>query len=116
MDNKQLPIIDWELGIKLAGGKKELATEILDVFISTLAQEMIDFQQLEKEKNYTELLRRVHKFHGGVAYLGLPRIKTLAANLESDLKSNIMSNLPSQLTQLNIEVNLLLEHFSLLPS
>lgn len=112
MELQQLPIIDWELGTKLAGGKKELAKELLDMFVSSLSEEISAFKHLYNEKNYAELSRKVHKLHGAIAYLGLPRLKILIARLESDLKHNIMGNLLSHLNQLDAEINFLLEHFS----
>ena len=112
MELDQLPIVDWKLGIKLAGGKKDLAQDLLTMFVPSLPNEISDFHQLYSAQKYKELLQRVHKIHGALAYLGLPRLKTLIARIESELKSNIMSNLPSHLIQLDAEINLVLEHFS----
>jgi two-component system, NarL family, sensor histidine kinase BarA len=110
MELKNIPVIDWELGTKLAGNKKELAEEMLSLLIETLTDESSMIQQLFIDKNFTELLRRVHRLHGALCYCGLPRLKTVVTRLETELKNNIMVNLPFLLNQLDIEINLLLEH------
>lgn len=107
MDNISLPVIDWDLGIKLTG-KKEIAEEILTCLVSTLPQDNDDIQHFYHEKQYTELKSRVHKLHGAVCYCPTPRLKQVLAQLESDLKTNIMDGLASHLSTLNKEVRLVL--------
>lgn len=113
MELNHLPIIDWELCIRLAGNKTELAEEILDLLMSSLSEDLSTINNLYTERNYKELLRKVHTLHGALCYCGLPRLKTIVARLETALKNNIISNLLSLLNQLHAEVNLLLEHYSL---
>jgi two-component system sensor histidine kinase BarA len=112
MDLRSLPIIDWEQAITLAGHQKELAEEILALLVNHLHEDIARVHQLYQEQNYAELLRQVHKLHGALCYCGLPRLKTLIARLETELKNNIMDSLAILLEQLDIEVNLLLEHYS----
>ena len=115
MDLNHLPVIDWELAIKLAGNKKELAEDILNLLIKTLPDDTIAIKHFSKAQNYAELLKRVHKLHGALCYCGLPRLKTVIAHLETQLKNNIMDSLPSLLDQLDVEISLLLER-RLLPN
>ncbi|RDI40992.1 Hpt domain-containing protein [Aquicella lusitana] len=112
MDLDHLPVIDNELGMKLAGNRQELADEILGMFMKTLPAEMATIRQLYQDRYYGELLQRVHKLHGAICYCGLPRLKIVIAQLESELKNNIMIDLPSLFDQLQAETNLLLEHYS----
>lgn len=112
MNITHLPIIDWEQGIKLAGNKKELAKEMLQLLIKNIKQDLHAINQSHAEKDFITLHKQLHKLHGALCYCGLPRLKTLVKCLESALKSNIMFNLSSLLSQLDTEVNLLLEHFS----
>lgn len=114
MELKHLPIIDWEAGQRLAGGKLELAEELLDFFINSLPAEFRVIQALFQDKNYPELTYHVHKLHGAVCYLGLPRLKAASAQLESGIKSHIMSSLPLFFDQFDAEVKLLLGEYSLL--
>jgi two-component system sensor histidine kinase BarA len=108
----QLPIIDWEEGIRLAGHKKELARDILNMLVRDLPHEVSSMQKLHQEQNFQELLKSVHKLHGAVCYTGTPRLKTLLATLETRLKTHIMNDSSLLLDQLDTEVNHLLKHLS----
>jgi two-component system sensor histidine kinase BarA len=114
MDFNHLPIIDWEAGKKLAGGKPELAEELLDFFLTSLSTEHHLICALYQNKNYPELNQHVHKLHGAICYLGLPRLKLATAQLETTVKNNIMSSLPLVFDQFDAEVRLLLDQYSLL--
>lgn len=111
MDNlAQMPIIDWEEGIRLAGHKKDLARDILQMLASELRQELVNIHHLHQSKNYHELVKTVHKLHGAVCYTGTPRLKTILSALETCLKSNIIDDSTQLLHQLDTEVSYLLEH------
>jgi|SRR5579862_8308847 len=105
---QHLPIIDWELGSKLVGGKKEIAKEMIDILVKSLPIEIKAIKQLQSDKNHIKLIACVHKLHGAVSYCGTPRLKIVVAALETNLKNNIMVS-SSLLNQLDIEVNLLLD-------
>lgn len=109
-DKTDLPIIDWEEGIRLAGHKKELARDILMLLAKDLPREMDVIRDQFQSKKYQELVKSVHKLHGAVCYTGTPRLKTILATLETHLKSNIMDGSSSLLDQLETEVSRLLEH------
>lgn len=105
-----LPTIDWDLSMKLAGNKKDLAIDILSMLINSLPNELKEIQTLFDTKKYTELTRKVHKLHGAICYCGTPRLKITIALLETDLKSNIIDKIPFLLNQLVVESHYLLEH------
>lgn len=110
MELSHLPIIDWEVALKLAGNQKELAEEILSLLIKNLDKDISSIQMDYKDNNYQDLLGKVHKLHGALCYSGLARLKTLIAQLERDLKNNTMERLPALLEQLRKESNLVLKH------
>jgi two-component system sensor histidine kinase BarA len=112
MELDQLPVIDWEQAVKLAGGNRALAEEMLNLLTRSLPCDLISIKQHFEDQNYPEMLRRVHKLHGALCYCGLPRLKSVVAHLETALKSNIMDNLPSLLKQFDTEANSLLERYS----
>lgn len=116
MDLNHLPIIDWDLSIKLVRNNKILAKEIIDLLIKNLKNDLHKIQFLFEKQKVKELYQHIHQLHGALCYCGLPRLKKLLDHLETDLKNNIMDNLPSLLTQLDIEVHLLLAHYPSLPS
>jgi len=110
MDNSNYPVIDWEQATKLAGNKRELAEEMLNLLVRDLPRDISAIQSSYQDQNYVEMLRQVHKLHGALCYCGLPRIKSVVWRLETELKSNIMDNLQILTESLNNEVNLLLGH------
>lgn len=107
-DLEQLPLIDWEQALKQAGQKKHLAEEILNILLSSLPNELVTIKQLYQAQNYQNLQKQLHHLHGGLCYSGLPRIKTVVAELETALKNNDLELLPSLLDTLDKEVQLLL--------
>ena len=56
MDLGNLPIIDWQLAIKLAGNQTDLANELLNLLIKNLRQDVTTIHQLYEEKKYTEAI------------------------------------------------------------
>lgn len=112
MHTENLPVIDWEQSIKLAGNKRDLANDILVMLIKDLPNDTSAINACYKAQNYQEMLRLVHKLHGALCYCGLPRLKTVVSRLETELKNNIMDGLPPLIETLDNEVNLLLERYS----
>jgi len=103
--------IDWELGKQLAGNKINLAADLLDLLMKTLPEDLFTIKSLYTAQSYKELLKEVHKLHGALSYCGVPRLKSVIACLETNLKNNIMVDLAFLFSQLDIEVNNLLEHY-----
>lgn len=110
---QQLPIIDWEDSIRLAGHKKDLARDILNLLARDLPQEIATIRTLHQDQKFPELLKTVHKLHGAVCYTGTPRLKTLLSTLETALKTNIMDGSSTILQHLEIEVGHLLEQLNI---
>jgi two-component system sensor histidine kinase BarA len=108
-DITTLPIIDWEAGTRLAGNNRELAQELLAFLCKTLREEIAGIKQAYAEKQYVELLQRVHKLHGGVCYCGLPRLRLMLSVIESDLKKNKFDDLTDLIDRLDNEAEALLK-------
>ena len=111
-DLNHLPVVDNQLAIQLADDKKHIATDMLNLLIKTLPDEISSIKQLYFSKKYHELQKQLHRLHGALCYCGTPRLKNVVAHLESNIKNNIIDNLPSLLDQFYFEVNLLLEYHS----
>jgi HPt (histidine-containing phosphotransfer) domain-containing protein len=104
------PAIDWDLGLKLAGNKPQLAKDILAVLMETLAD---DLQDIVKSKNDPNIvLQKVHKMHGAISYCGLPRLKKLLAEFEQALKNEHLGHLEAYLEAMSAEVQLVLDEFA----
>ncbi len=78
--------IDWPLSLKNAGGREDLALDMLSMLVKSFdsAKTNIDNHYISKELN--ELIAEVHKLHGATAYCGVPQLKYLANKYESILK------------------------------
>lgn len=111
-----LPIVDWEESVRLAGHKKELAKDLLMMLMNELPGELNSMENLLHKKDFDELLKIAHKLHGAVCYTGTPRLKKVLSELETQLKTNIMDNSPSAIEpliqQLKCEVDQLFEYIS----
>lgn len=113
MELTHLPIIDWELGTKLAGNNRAAASDLLSFFIKNLRNDLNVIKEYYQREDLKALRNQIHKLHGAVCYCGLPRLKSTLSQLETNLKNNIMVSLPSLMDQLESEVSELLEHPSL---
>ena len=78
-------VLDLQLGIQLANGNRKLAEEMLARLARDLPQELAGIEQTYAEGNVKALRERVHRLHGTTCFVGVPRLKTLAATLERSL-------------------------------
>lgn len=74
--------IDFELGKKLAGNKEDLAQEMLEMLIAELPTDQAKIKKAYQNNNLHELREEVHKLHGACCYVGVPKLKSLARELE----------------------------------
>jgi len=107
---EELPIIDKELGIRLAGNQPDLAHDMIVMLSKGLPQDLADINHAFTNNDYPELLRYVHKLHGAVAYCGTPRLKEVLAQIETKLKRNMKDEIPTLMQRLQVEVHDLLCH------
>jgi two-component system, NarL family, sensor histidine kinase BarA len=85
------PIIDWKKSLKLAGNNRENALKILSMLTADLPETLTEIKKAHEQNNLTELSRLLHKLHGGLCYLGLPKFKASTVALEEALKNNSKS-------------------------
>lgn len=79
--------IDWAFALKQAGGKEDLAKEMLHMLIGSFEEVESSIQQaMNTNEAETDLLSAIHKLHGSCAYCGVPRLKKQCYELESLLK------------------------------
>lgn len=106
---KEQPVIDWELGLKLASNKMELAEEMLNMLITNLADEVMLIKQYYANKNDKEFRQRLHRLHGALCYCGAPRLKKSIVLLENAVKQNKLDMISTLLKQFENESNLLIK-------
>ena len=101
---KDLPVIDWEMGMRLAGNQIDLARDMIFMLAQTLPDELTEIERLIANNQSDDLLKRVHKLHGAVAYCGTPRLKAVLATMESRLKQGEAGQMRTLLPELKIEI------------
>ncbi|MDX1677477.1 two-component sensor histidine kinase BarA [Arsukibacterium sp.] len=105
-DNNSL--IDWQMGLQRAGGKVDLAKEMLKMLLTSLPQTQQALNAAISAHDCEQVLQLVHKLHGACCYTGVPALKNLAETLETQLKSGTsLSQLEPELFELDDIVNAL---------
>jgi two-component system sensor histidine kinase BarA len=104
------PPIDWELSLKLVGGKIELAQELLNKLITSLPQEQDRIQRAFQERNWAALRDWVHRLHGACCYCGVPILKRSVQNLEKSISTRTVDIIKPRMDALNESIDSLLNH------
>ncbi|MCC5826358.1 two-component sensor histidine kinase BarA [Alkalimonas sp.] len=78
--------IDWSLSLQRAGGKAELALEMLQMLCNSLPESYQHIENAWQQRDAEQLLHHVHKLHGATCYSGVPQLKQLTEQLETQLK------------------------------
>ena len=86
-DSEQLAVFDLPESIQLAGGRKKLALDLLELLLDSLPADRAYIQQALAEKNRDNLLERVHRLHGATKYCGVPQLRAQCKTCETLLKT-----------------------------
>ena len=81
-------MIDWQLALQRAGGKEDLANEMLSMLLLSIPETQKLISEAFGDNDSKELLSIIHKFHGACCYTGVPKIKALAETIETALKQS----------------------------
>ncbi|GAA59615.1 two-component system, NarL family, sensor histidine kinase BarA [Pseudoalteromonas sp. BSi20652] len=101
--------IDWPQALQRAGGKNELALEMLNMLLLSVPETLKLLVKAIDDKDCQQVLSIIHKFHGACCYTGVPKLKSLAETIETSLKSNcILDNIEPELFELQDELKNLL--------
>ncbi|RRJ85147.1 ATP-binding protein [Aestuariirhabdus litorea] len=93
-------LIDLQEGVRLAGGKEDLAEEMLAMLLDNLPQDRQQIEQQYNDKQLPQLLETVHKLHGATRYCGVPLLRQACHEMESALKLSRRGEENSSLQQL----------------
>ncbi|GAB3523635.1 two-component sensor histidine kinase BarA [Photobacterium alginatilyticum] len=96
---------DWDLALKQAAGKEELAKDMLQMLLDYMPEvEMLVNEALDGKD--IELWPPIHKLHGSCAYSGVPRLKNLCYTIETALKADAKTeDIEPELFELIDEMN-----------
>ncbi|WP_404338750.1 two-component sensor histidine kinase BarA [Pseudoalteromonas mariniglutinosa] len=101
--------LDWLLALQRAGGKNELAIEMLNMLLLSVPETLRLLNDAIANEDCQHVLSIVHKFHGACCYTGVPKLKSLSETLETALKNNCdLSYIEPELFELIDELNNLL--------
>lgn len=79
---------DWTSSVELAHGQAEIAKQLCTMLLDGLDQFSADIQGAHHQNNQDKLREQVHKLHGGLCYVGAPKLRYLACHLETACKQN----------------------------
>ena len=104
-------IFDKELGIKLAGGNEQLASELFPMLMSELPSHRENLLIAKQENDMFELKKHIHKLHGGTKYCGVPTLLKVSAEFENIIDLNELDKLDMGLENVISSIDELLEFY-----
>ncbi|EBP0738906.1 two-component sensor histidine kinase BarA [Salmonella enterica subsp. enterica serovar Enteritidis] len=81
--------LDWQLALRQAAGKPDLARDMLQMLIDFLPEVRNKIEEQLVGENPNCLVDLVHKLHGSCGYSGVPRMKNLCQLIEQQLRSGV---------------------------
>ncbi|HAF5262720.1 TPA: two-component sensor histidine kinase BarA [Salmonella enterica] len=81
--------LDWQLALRQAAGKPDLARDMLQMLIDFLPEVRNKIEEQLVGENPNGLVDLVHKLHGSCGYSGVPRMKNLCQLIEQQLRSSV---------------------------
>ncbi|EKE0513097.1 two-component sensor histidine kinase BarA [Salmonella enterica] len=81
--------LDWQLALRQAAGKPDLARDMLQMLIDFLPEVHNKIEEQLVGENPNGLVDLVHKLHGSCGYSGVPRMKNLCQLIEQQLRSGV---------------------------
>ncbi|MFU0913679.1 two-component sensor histidine kinase BarA [Kluyvera intermedia] len=79
--------LDWQLALRQAAYKPDLAREMLQMLITFLPEIRNKVEEQLVGENPENLVDAIHKLHGSCGYSGVPRLKHLCQLIEGQLRS-----------------------------
>jgi len=83
---RAMELINWTDCVRLAGGRPDIAKEMLSAFIDELPDFQNVIADVWEQGDLSTLGQQVHKLHGGCCYTGVPSLKQAATYLEEALQ------------------------------
>ncbi|MEB6222608.1 two-component sensor histidine kinase BarA [Pantoea anthophila] len=100
-----LPTLDWQLALRQAANKPDLARDLLRMLLEFLPEVHAKMAQFMTANEVTALREIIHKLHGSASYSGVPRMKQLCHQLERELlQASDIAALEPELLELQDEM------------
>ena len=101
-----------EESIKLTNNNKQLAIDLLSMFVQELSQQLIDINAAMETKDLLTISKRIHKILGATSYVCTPKIRTLAFDIQKQIRVFEYEKLIKLITELNGESIRLTEYYN----
>lgn len=79
--------LDWQLALRQAAGKSDLARDLLQMLIDFLPEVRNKIEEQLVGEAPEGLVDLIHTLHGSCGYSGVPRMKNLCQLIEQQLRS-----------------------------
>jgi two-component system sensor histidine kinase BarA len=86
-EHDEHPVIDWQLSLKLAAGKVDLARDLLRMLVEALPTDKSELIECWESGDLELLLAHAHRLHGGSRYTGTPTLRKTTGVIERALTS-----------------------------
>lgn len=103
--------IDWVLSVKLANNNKELARDLLEMFMAELPNASGRIHQASEKQDYIDLQNQVHKLHGASCYCGVTKLNEILSQMEFAVKEKLFNQFEQSLAKFDEEVQNILSAY-----
>ncbi|MCP3665949.1 MAG: response regulator, partial [Gammaproteobacteria bacterium] len=105
VNKADLPSRDIEAGLKISGGRQELADSIFIQFMQELPRHLDVLRKAHKTFQYAKIKERSHLLHGATAVCGVPAINAMVDKLERIALDKDDEKIKALFIQIEKEVN-----------
>ncbi|TCL06587.1 two-component sensor histidine kinase BarA [Sodalis ligni] len=81
--------LDWQLALRQAANKTDLAQDLLAMLVTFLPEVKQRVEALVDGGEDKDICALIHKLHGSCSYSGVPRLKQLCAGIERQLRGGV---------------------------
>jgi two-component system sensor histidine kinase BarA len=107
-DKDPLAVLDPDEALELAGGKADLADDMLSMLLASLDAEQSALRMARAANDRSQLAERVHRLLGATRYCGVPQLRAACQQCEILLKQDA-ANIAADLERLDAAISRLLQ-------
>ncbi len=85
LEDSENTVVDWQLSVKLAAGKIDLAQDLMRMLIEALPSDKAELIHCWENNDFEALLAHAHRLHGGSRYTGTPTLRKTTGTIERAL-------------------------------
>lgn len=97
-------IVDLNIALKASAGNEKLARDLLSLFIEQSSSYQDKIKQALDTQDYTQLQQALHKLHGALQYLGVPKLATTISAIDGQLEEMEFNEISLSCHQIFIQI------------